>query len=168
MKIMPILFCAEMVRALLDGRKTQTRRLVKDRPPEIEYCKYMIGDLLWVRETFIDAQGYNDGLADFMYRADVWAEGEKDEFKGMWTSSIFMPRAASRITLEITGVRVERLQDISDEDSIAEGAGYPSQKFMALWQSINGKESWDSDPWVWVIEFKTHGCNIDKYLEKLK
>lgn len=175
MKERPILFSGEMVRAILEGRKTQTRRVIRDnllsrfddlnldsysdRNPSYEtecgqlvlmtdLCPYgQVGDRLWVRETWAYCP-YRDC---FFYRADNFSE---DKFK--WKPSIHMIRAASRITLEITGVRVERLQDISEEDAIAEGMNpeLPRAKFRFLWESINGKGSWNLNPWVWVIEFK--------------
>lgn len=185
----PILFSGAMVRALLDGSKTQTRRIVKDLPPwpitEIchdaggtgkwmpngpapsgtgmaaghwRLCPYgQPGDRLWVRETFCDL---DDG--EFEYRAD----GECDpNVVPRWTPSIHMPRAASRILLEIVSVRVERLQDISEGDAWAEGvdkaealsmacADGATAAYSALWQRINGAGSWEANPWVWVVEFK--------------
>jgi hypothetical protein len=186
MKSRPILFSAPMVRALLDGSKTQTRRVAKltyaahikeigghrrwhpTDPDVVAASPYgQVGDQLWVRETFNRTNPHGkDG--HYFYRAD-----EAHEFPGaIWKPSIFMPRAASRITLEITGVRVERLQDISADDCYLEGADvwahensekllgdggkYRSivQAYKALWESINGAGSWDLNPWVWVIEFK--------------
>lgn len=181
MKERPILFSGEMVRAILEGRKTQTRRVVKMPPfdssdetlgsyliAHMDGCPYgQVGDRLWVRETW----AYCPYRNCFFYRADNFPE---DKFK--WKPSIHMIRAASRITLEITGIRVERLQDISEEDAIAEGiqknpvqfdtrlnypagssaAGWhnPKNSFRSLWRSINGKDSWELNPCVWVIEFK--------------
>lgn len=164
----PILFSGEMVRAILDGRKTQTRRVVKGialdwlapdmftprfvASPENDLCQYgKVGDRLWVRETF---QPYGDGYA---YRATPAIPENHN-----WKPSIFMPRAASRITLEITNVRVERLNEISDKDAEAEGVeawsnsgNSPAWKFQCLWDRINGKKyPWSSNPWVWVIEFR--------------
>ena len=169
----PILFSAPMVRALLAGTKTQTRRVVKV-PKRMEGvtspagalvdfdCPYgRPGDRLWVRETF----SYD---AKLHFRGDrgpcwYWADGNPEY--GDWTKprpSIHMPRWASRITLEITGVRVERLQSISEEDALAEGATLHKDKdpdygyagwYRALWESINGPDSWAANPFVWVIEF---------------
>jgi hypothetical protein len=196
MKERPILFSAPMVRALLDGSKTQTRRVVKPQP-EAEHggepywfvggyrawrarictdpirsgshneiaCPYgKPADRLWVRETHMDLG------ACYLYRADAAAEQERAIVapRQPWRPAIHMPRAASRITLEITGVRVERLQDISPEDCWAEGIqemrdagdengelrGSVRQDYQALWESINGPGSWDANPWVWVVEFK--------------
>ena len=180
----PILFSGPMVKAILDGRKTMTRRVVKGKTalewlepgvfspsfvgnPENGLCPYgKPGDLLWVRETFAAPFQHLDceeGKTVF-YRADG---AQQDD--GQWSPSIFMPRWASRITLEVAGVRVERLQEITDADALAEGVNtqgpyfvedyekqqsYTVAQFAALWDSINGKTyPWDSNPWVWVIEF---------------
>lgn len=164
----PILFSGEMVRAILDGRKTQTRRVAKGIAlewlapdmftpefvalPENGLCPYgYSGDRLWVRETF---QSYGDGFA---YRATPVIPDNRN-----WKPSIFMPRSASRITLEITNVRVERLNEITEMDAEAEGvyvwsdSGNPAiWKFHCLWDDINGKKyPWSSNPWVWVVEFQ--------------
>lgn len=209
MKERPILFTGEMVRAILEGRKTQTRRVMKQRKrkdgckliPEVlqeigvgAACPYgKVGDRLWVREAF-SAWTPGDPVepieseetvpykgCEFEYRATSEAQPER------WRPSIHMPRWASRINLEITEVRVERVQDISDEDADAEGVdsrnvptggddfqdywrdyskpkgdewpwieGDPRHSFRTLWDSINAKRgySWDSNPWVWVVEFK--------------
>ena len=189
----PILFSAPMVRALLDGSKTQTRRVVKrsdewpasavkavmlesrgtalavaaDRctyGPEISCFYGQPGDRLWVRETY----WIDDEDNAIIYRADKDADivdtnrHETGSKKYNWKPSIFMPRAASRITLEITGVRVERLQDITRGDSMSEGCPFPNmaqgdnpcQWYEQLWGQINGADSWAANPWVWVIEFK--------------
>ena len=203
MKERPILFKGEMVRAIMEGRKTQTRRIIKntdlieiieDGVPyyQDEYgdyhktesaCPYgKIGDRLWVRESFRlstwdDCSCYEMCSCQIgvpMYSADF--NGDKDW--GPWKPSIFMPRKASRINLEITNVRVERLQDITEEDAEAEGVHrefdgshmwyknyqgtgmfkYPPGailSFKSLWQSINSPESWNENPFVWVVEFKT-------------
>lgn len=225
----PILFSAPMVRAILDGRKTQTRRILKNQPPAEDYqlswlinttdsdkknlqgkahwinmkgkqnkesdiffdCPYgKIGERLWVRETFCvvdDTQFEGDKWID--YRATPrylgshpagWDNDPENPEALTWKPSIHMPRWASRILLEITNVRVEQLQDISEEDAIAEGiephfAGWkpyrtffyeadgitpsnyfedPRHSYMQLWESINGQGSWDLNPWVWVVEFK--------------
>lgn len=169
----PILFSGEMVLAILDGRKTMTRRVVKPQPEPDTDCPHHVGtgierkaricpygkpgDRLWVRETFCS---FPDG--NIFYRAD---NDERAPMKG-WKPSIFMPRALSRITLEIKNVRVERLQDISENDAKAEGTdgerylgqGFDHcvyrEAFRTLWESINGPGSWESNPWVWVVEFK--------------
>jgi hypothetical protein len=125
-------------------------------------CRYgQPGDRLWVRETFA-VLGDEDKHV-LHYRATHPIEGSG------WKPSIHMPRWASRITLEITSVRIERLQDISGEDSAAEGVTGPigspraygvvtkqfaRDQFMRLWESINGPDSWQVNPWVWVIEFE--------------
>lgn len=198
----PIIFSAPMVRAILDGRKTQTRREVKPQPPSGHHfagwcvcsthradegkaawaagtyphlrgahrvaCPYgQLGDLLWVRETFYHDP--EDSLT--LYRADDEFDGDQCDAGYKWQPSMHMPRTLSRIKLEITGVRVERLQDISEADAIEEGAppshpsinaisrefGYtdfPRSWFAQLWDSINGPGSWDTNPWVWMIEFR--------------
>ncbi|EMM3172366.1 morphogenetic protein [Serratia marcescens] len=211
MKERPVIFNGEMVRAILDGRKTQTRREVSDRHLHLidvasqvgecyplesgidhansqsyyrEHCPFgRIGDRLWVRETFMDLTGTGieattGKFEGFAYRADTPAGSYGDEVRkdyGLkWTPSLHMPRKACRILLEITAVRVERLNDISQEDAQAEGmeltgwipsysnpdnAGFdetftPYDNFAMLWESIYGAESWIANPWVWVIEFK--------------
>jgi hypothetical protein len=189
MKERPILMSAPMVRAILAGTKTQTRRVVKPAPklvggawffykrglpvyvPNVsaaaDSCPYgQPGDRLWVRESFRDARAAM--LGRVLYRAD----GEN--ICG-WKPSIHMPRHLSRITLEVTAVRVERLQDISEADAQAEGVtpkwepgcsgrlmdalgGFSfrpaASAYAELWEQINGPGSWDANPWVWVIEFK--------------
>jgi hypothetical protein len=184
----PILFSAPMVRAILAGTKTQTRRVVKpahkawiempvthqlgewDKRP-LPYGKP--GDRLWVRETWQAVSG-NDRARHIMThpRPDRgWLEyaatPRADEPAYKWRPSIHMPRWASRITLEVTGVRVERLQDISEADAMAEGVHYSllekiqagqdrwaRHAYKKLWESIHGPGSWDLNPWVWVVEFK--------------
>lgn len=205
----PILFSAPMVRAILDGRKTVTRRPVKglstsfavttaaDESPlnavcwnvggPIIHCPYgQPGERLWVRETwYCDhnevmrgpylkpddlnvSEARDDGT--LVYAADGLTPYEADQ--PVWKPSIHMPRWACRILLEITDVRVERLQGITQEQSLAEGVqpfgdgnGYhvengelytdhPYETFAGLWQSINGAESWNANPWIWVVEFK--------------
>lgn len=188
MKERPILFSAPMVRAILEGRKTQTRRVVKPPKwsdadeiffigndsiavPDDDHADYFIacpygqpGDRLWVRETFRLFDSSECGCYDLCnclrYHGRPVYRATADDGESKWTPSIHMPRWASRILLEITGVRVERLQDISESDCCAEGCGSPitrdlkKPQFMALWQSINGPDSWDANPWVWVVEFK--------------
>ena len=189
----PILFSAPMVRALLDGSKTQTRRVVKRSDewpasaikavmlesrgtalavdagrctygPELKCPHGQPGDRLWVRETY----WIDDEDNAIIYRADKNADivdtnrHETGSAKYNWKPSIFMPRAASRITLDITGVRVERLQDITRGDAMSEGCPFPNiaqgknprQWYEQLWNQINGHDSWAANPWVWVIEFK--------------
>jgi hypothetical protein len=182
MKERPILFSTEMVQAILAGRKTQTRRVVKPHPKKElnffgwklpEYIQVAfgrgtkieslhkfpfgeVGDVLWVRETYLNFNS-TDKTPNYIYKADHpnfhvnFASGEK------WKPSIYMPKAAARIWLEITNVRVERLQEISEEDAIKEGSIYllnVREWFSDLWQSINGEKSWNENPWVWVIEFE--------------
>lgn len=179
----PMLFSAPMVRALLDGSKTQTRRVVSQRHlPQIDLSRFPLianwskpkpyghtGDRLWVRESFwgCDLPGYGDQPC--VVYEDEWrgkeyrpAEPRPWARKFGHIPGIHMPRDSSRITLEITGVRVERLQDISDADSLAEGVdrtntsipGYAKERYRQLWESINGPGSWDANPWVWVVEFR--------------
>ena len=170
----PILFSGPMVRAILDGRKTQTRRIVKPQPaaaPSVNKAQYWVGcpyggvgTRLWVRETWRSiSSGTREG--GFDYRAnDPSASGVGFT---AWKPSIHMPRVASRITLEITAVRVERLKDISAEDAKAEGISnvfdavflgkarsVEAACYATLWESINGEGSWAVNPWVWVVEFK--------------
>lgn len=236
MKELPILFSPPMVRALLDGSKTQTRRVVKPSLAEREWveqrasgdfwrcadgdptcytgvwetseyaqqypilCPYgQPGDRLWVKENYrftndldrysatqvaqlcLDA-GYKSPWAPIHFEADGqrnnWEHTSTPPHKGEPVAgklrpNIFMPRWASRIDLEITGIRVERLQDISEEDAKAEGiektpSGFwslygqgevdgtysPRTSYRALWESLNGPGSWEANPWLWVIEFK--------------
>ena len=230
MKERPIVFSAPMVNAILEGRKTQTRRIVEPQPVRVEKyepdspfvgqdglwrwhngkivyntncarCPYgKPGDRLWVRERHCFLDVTKSALSQFpmgpqngdVVGPDVWnleveysdgtqrdmtIEGSKpkqtrDRGESGWRSPIHMPRWASRITLEITGVRVERLQDISEADARAEGAksmdiatgrqtldpnsrqGSYVAHYREIWKGINGPESWDANPWVWVIEFK--------------
>lgn len=179
----PILFSGPMVRAILDGTKTQTRRVVKPQPtagfdpygspmyatpagPRIIPCPYGIpGDRLWGRETF--AQGVEGCDGGISYRADhADPKGDGPAHPMKWRPSIFMPRAASRILMEITDVRVQRLQEISEDDARAEGCapvvnddgsvdcGTRKTTFSLLWESINGAGSWHANPWVWAITFR--------------
>lgn len=178
-----------MVRALLDGRKTQTRRTVKltdsgrvkepggsrnwhlDDPNAILACPYgQPGDRLWARESgwqppYLSPKMLREG-ADTWPRYIYNADGDEKEWcrENGWKCrpSIHMPRWASRITLEIVSVRVERLKSITHVDAIAEGctphpdalAQSMCDDYERLWESINGPGSWDLNPWVWVVEFK--------------
>lgn len=193
MKERGMIFNGEMVRALLDGRKTQTRRPIKwkqTRFTEIgeredgskwpwsedaeHACDFWhpcpfgaVGDRIWVRETWADAGASAPDLK--LYRAN-YPEHVPSIYENVppakeirWTPSIHMPRTASRILLEITGVRVERLQSITLGDICKEvGCGlydfrpatHGFQVWEELWKSIYGAESWNTNPWVWVIEFK--------------
>lgn len=188
----PILMNGEMVRAILNGRKTQTRRIIKTRKPWLTQCDWygkhpgggwwghdgipgdvkpgcergfacpygQPGDRLWVRETWC-----SDGV-NVWYRAD-----KHPELDHGWEPSIHMPRWASRILLEIVDVRVERVQEISEADAIQEGIkdhrelnapfntmfdGIELGEFQSRWKKLYplGGDSWESNPWVWVIEFK--------------
>ena len=161
MKERPILFSAPMVRPILEGRKTQTRRIVKPQPTEAQSYTELLknnpygqpGNRLWVKETFAVDIGAEPETPPYAYRADR-------ERPGNWKPSIFMPRWASRITLEIVSVRVERLTKISVKDCLAEGiqlagrdTGDVRAAYKRLWNSINGAGSWDANPYVWVITF---------------
>lgn len=189
----PILFSAEMIRAILDGRKTQTRRIVKTKFDwelksylGLEYghlhnfkadtacglfdaqiaCPYgAIGDDLWVRETHYRIPHFEPPCTRVYYTAtDTLPTISELHDMGMYKkySSIYMPRWASRIQLKKTGIRVERVQDITVEDALAEGIDHnpmnePRVEFQWLWESINGKnplKCWDANPLVWVIEFE--------------
>lgn len=204
----PILFSTPMVQAILEGRKTQTRRIIKPSSKKgcfgikiirnsnndiTDICgydenemmwdengkkypvnnKYEIGDILWVRETFMNHQVYG-----YIYKADNnKLIDDIDILK--WKPSIFMPKEAARIFLKVTNIRIEKLQDISEQDAINEGigcgfimnAGYPDYEhikngictltqdtayasFISLWTKINGKESWVKNPYVWVYGFE--------------
>lgn len=230
MKERPILFNGQMVKAILEGRKTQTRRIVKakkgaDCPDYMwvdeyalkdviewreqknrwfgckEYrtlafsdCPYgQIGDRLWVRETWHVEPGVTGWSMDENEPCTGWIEykagGSKEvtapNFESVqncfpkgevdwdflpydWRPSIFMPRWASRILLEIIKIRVERLNDISVEDAKAEGFDYSTHpsaiemgyaigaktNFRFAWEQIYGQNAWNKNPWVWVIEFK--------------
>ena len=172
MKERPIIFSTEMVRAILEGRKTQTRRVIKPQPEGMDEVYFrdfrrdfggrkcphgQVGDGLWVKEIY-----YQDPGGGIWYRADndEWLQDHES-----WRTPLFMPRWASRITLEITGLRVERLQDITEEDAVTEGlppreqTGFDTARYRyhILWDSLNAKRgyAWDSNPWVWVIEFKS-------------
>jgi hypothetical protein len=207
MKTRPILFSGEMVRAMLEGRKTQTRRIISPTLPsdvtefaempaidrylkcmvsgssgiwsdchgldEVRRCPFGVaGDQLYVRET-VKVNGTMAGPR-ITYRADgaeVYRSDLPDDCDAWvaddhtWRPSILAPRWASRIVLDLKSIRAERLQDISQEDALAEGL--PDQlgdRFMAdlparyryhqLWDSINGRGSWYENPWVWVINFR--------------
>ncbi|MDX4587850.1 hypothetical protein SGV96_12045 [Klebsiella pneumoniae] len=185
MKERGMIFNGELVRAILDGRKTQTRRPIKwkqTRFTEIgeredgskwpwsedaeHACDFWhpcpfgaVGDSIWVRETWA-RYNIDQNSHDIAYRATT-PEDQPEE--GRWRPSIHMPRWASRILLEITGVRVERLQSITLGDICKEvGCGlydfrpatHGFQVWEELWKSIYGAENWQANPWVWVIEFK--------------
>ncbi|PTR17462.1 hypothetical protein C8R31_101626 [Nitrosospira sp. Nsp2] len=194
MKERGIIFSGPMVRALLDGSKTQTWRAMKNPASVLGFrlwlgrqwervdrkghvldminCPYgQPGDRLWVKETWA-ARPDQDYLppsqcddTGLWWKASLnGTETGYATCHGKWRPSIFMPRWASRILLEITAVRVERLHEISEEDAWAEGclgsdgdvtggeSGYT--EYAGLWETINGAGSWDKNPWVWVLEFK--------------
>ncbi|KQV27878.1 hypothetical protein ASC97_05815 [Rhizobium sp. Root1203] len=219
----PLLFSAPMIRALLDGRKTQTRRLFKkieqqpnglwhifggllnvaeeDVPNHApDYSRFQIGDRIWVRETW-RAHSWAADVVEIAYAAQRglvgWSEqheqirypdGDKNAFKyyapkgsHFWRPSIFMPRWASRLTLIVTDVRIERLQAISEEDAIAEGLewiaptwgikgdsgtwnGNPCLAYAGLWDSINFKAGvgWANNPWVVAYTFTVAKQNINR------
>lgn len=209
MKERPILFSGPMVRAILEGHKTQTRRVMKQQPKRVDAvyadgtidteclfrdgrrikCPYgTVGDRLWVRETWQGPLIEEGQCLDNMYAAEFceYAATQKfaPEFEDAdgnqrqgWRPSIHMPRWASRLLLEITDVRVERVQDISEADALAEGIEGPFEvghtayrapgdskpryskaaaSFESLWDSINAKRGfgWDANPWVWALTFK--------------
>lgn len=209
----PILFKGPMVRAILDGRKTQTRRVLKQQPDDDAHLydaklPCQPGDRLWVREAWrIGAWSDNHFAVD--YHADNLAQKEwlrcpsqnmadrltwqsQDdakaaglfregaEFEYRWSPgnspcrgrpSIHMPKWVSRLTLVVTDVRAQRLQDISDKDAAAEGwpgtSGPETPKppviwFRDLWNATYGPEAWEANPWVSAITFETHHCNIDQ------
>jgi len=233
MKARPILFSGPMVRALLDGRKTQTRRIVKPQPPAAakdagviasgsdsngiwwwldstdlmeagpvgdEFrCPYGVpGDLLWVREThaqFAVGEGRDRPVPQCAaYRSTCAADGTFDYVNGRgevmnlkitkWTSAIHMPRWASRLTLRLHDVRVQRLREISEADSRAEGArcldivsgretmderiGSYASHYRHIWEEINGQGSWNANPWVWALTFAVLHENVDDVLGRVR
>lgn len=200
----PIIFSAPMVRALLDGRKVQHRMALKPQPSAFrddglplvngrrEYfgdggwqrLPYAPGDRLWVREAWsgdydMRAIKPQDRFGPARQPIWYWADTKRD--CGQWErprSPIHMPRWASRLTLTVTDVRVQRVQDISNENAIAEGiephghafTGYgkqadvwmaPYDSFASLWNSIHGPGAWDANPWVAAITFTVRKGNID-------
>jgi len=177
----PILFSAPMVNAILGWHKTQTRRVVKPQPDCEAFggkpywyigglrldqqatnrlkCPYgEIGDRLWVRETYWADKRTREIISYVASEPDIYDDNHT--VKKM--PSIFMRRKYSRINLLITDIRIERLQDITDDGALAEGVdrtntsikGYARARFEKLWKSINGADSWDKNPYVWVIEFE--------------
>lgn len=227
MKMKPILFSTPMVQAILEGRKTQTRRVLKaSRGKQAEWLTHQLlnkaiisglglsheadgygdfgvqlghpqggplgfvicpygqqGDILWVRETF-QYYGDEEGNIGYLYKAKEGDQEKLDQFHdNVWRPSIHMPKEAARIFLRITDIRVERLQDITEDDAMAEGAepmhhrcggfGYYEaggeimdctclswdhgeyyMGFKSLWESINGPDSWQSNPFCWVLSFE--------------
>ena len=177
MKERPILFSGPMVRAIQEGRKTQTRRVIKPQPVFGQYdslpgslvCSYgQPGDLLWVKETFCAWYPEKNHVS---YRADYHPDDEKMvEYSGnkiIWKPSRYMPKKYARLWLRITNVRVERVQEISEADAKLEGmeaewrqATHPKKTYRAgmqsIWDSLNAKRGypWKSNPYVWVVEFE--------------
>jgi hypothetical protein len=193
----PILFSTPMVQAILDGKKTQTRRIMKPQPSSADETgiwykmksggesldcfpqPVRVGDVLYVRETFAACE---TPFGDYLYKADYQTASKADLDIKKWSPSLHMPTDAARIFLRITAVKTERLQDISEQDAIKEGiervgsyhnteggAGMnlyenylakgnnqllPFDSFKTLWQSINGPESWNQNPWVWAYTFE--------------
>ena len=209
MKERQILFSGPMVRAILEGRKTMTRRIVKPQPKIVHaqhddasitterifragdkriHCPYgRAGDRLWVRETWRTHSTKHDAMKPSeLLQGDAVIHYDASmkfiaPFLGKTRASIHMPRWASRITLEITDVRVDRLQDISYEDAISEGMPdlaaswlsyqddkstsetmeqsarrlkWPQRWFRQVWESLRGTSSWTENPWVWVVSFR--------------
>ena len=198
----PILFSAPMVRAILEGRKTQTRRIVKPQPERdlntfgwkwwhkslnaghlhttanamvrlmAPLCPYgQPGDRLWVREAFAGSIAYErHGYPLKEWGNKLWYLADGEPRSGQWTrprASIHMPRCLSRITLEITEVRVERLNAMTGMDAKREGVDVPpwipedgadldwaKRTFAGVWESIHGPDSWAANPWVWVVGFR--------------
>ena len=208
----PIIFSAPMIRALLDGRKTMTRRVLKPQPEllangryhirnahggafgveeqdvgsvAVDYVPYCEGDRLWVREGFavhknadprIYPKGEGHPWGSPIYKA-TFGGGLAPICEGFspWKPSVDMPRWASRLTLIVESVKVERLQDISETDAIAEGIETteywredhpPSICFSVLWDSINGHDAWNANPWVCAIIFRVVKANIDALCEE--
>jgi hypothetical protein len=201
-------FSAPMVRALLGGRKTQTRRVLKPQPdttsdpcgdgewgllnrfgywaPATDLRPYYPGDRLWVREAWRSAGCYDDlapsamgGDEPVRYEADAfwqtWGWGDPLRSHGRYRHAWFMPRWASRLTLTVTDVRVQRLQDISEADAYSEGAArwgadgpagsvhYTAcEDFARIWNSLHGPDAWAANPWVAALTFTVHRCNIDQ------
>lgn len=199
----PIIFSGPMVRALLEGRKSMTRRVLKEQRHVAHpiFCggrwqwhgtsgavlgdvvmPYAPGDRLWVRETFT-CEGQSDG--ECLYRSTVADDTgyyleEIAEIR--WRSPIHMPRWASRLTLLVTEVRVQRLQEISEEEAKAEGSpvcgplgsngAFPFSEmshrhgFHAIWNGIHGADAWDANPWVAAVTFTVHRCDIDAFAQE--
>ncbi|HDY8008063.1 TPA: hypothetical protein ACGUOU_000655 [Vibrio vulnificus] len=226
MKVVPMIFNTDMVKALLDERKTVTRRpvkvdyergmkgpVVRGRNGEVSVLSFApvaglcpfgnVGDLIYVRETFTpdpdaDHDSWNDhelSYAEWVgcemssrFLPDALKVNEHCLYKAdckidmKWTPSIHMPRWASRLTLKVTDVRIERVQDITEEQAIKEGInkhhqipafkspiGYhtsPAYAYEELWNSIYG--NWDENPYVWVVEFEVIRQNVDQYLQSIK
>jgi len=152
MKHRPILFSTDMVRAILGGRKTQTRRIKFRCEP---------GDILWVRETFLEiVEDPRKREVKYIYKADMPGDIDKAAYKLRWKPGIHMPREAARLFLRVEEARVERLQDISQADILREGIRTYGEeintwKFRELWDSLNANRGygWDANPLVKVIAF---------------
>lgn len=207
----PILFSGPMVPALLAGTKTQTRRILKPQPElqgnglyhvsgagggvmnvaesdigatAVDYLRIAVGDRLWVRETWTARMTHGWTIADArsrMYQEQIIYQADGEKSIDGWWPSIHMPREFSRLTLTVTDVRVERLQDCSEADAAAEGvkpwhhgewfdAGFGSVEskrvpartlYASLWEEINGKGSWEANPWVAAYTFTVERGNID-------
>lgn len=211
----PILFSAPMVRALLDGRKTQTRRVLKDQPGDLDKpfmmddgswhvtdsrgghmsplpVRFAKGDRLWVREAFCnDPVQWHPGPTSLVHRADFRESADTKDIMqrhgARWRPGIHMPRWASRLTLAVTDVRVQRLQEIGETDAEAEGAylddspcdhsratceeiGCLGQTYKAgfcnVWSLINGTPSWLANPWVVALTFSVTKGNINEVAEQ--
>ncbi|MDW2321297.1 hypothetical protein R7127_13525 [Vibrio sp. 1159] len=225
MKVTPMIFNTEMVKALLDGRKTVTRRpvkvdyergmngpVVRGKNGEVSVLSFApiaglcpfgnVGDLIWVRETFCpdpdcDHDSWDDHELSFFewnncgcsaaFLPDALKNNEHCLFKAegfpdlKWTPSIHMPRWASRLTLRVTNVRIERVQEITEDQAVQEGlakhpqlpawwspVGYqtsPIYAYEELWNSIY--QNWDENPYVWVIEFEVIHQNVDKVVSEM-
>jgi hypothetical protein len=184
----PIIFSGQMVLAILTGKKTQTRRVVQPQPmlecgntsfwrwrdsqwadgglgvPESaidDYAPYRVRDSLWVRETWGEMEKIHTGNPFICYKADGEPTNEDGFVFYGWRSPIHMPRRASRIKLIVTGVRMERLQEMTSLDAAKEGFGPyamldPREDFRACWDFIHEErgDGWNANPWVWVIDFK--------------
>ncbi|EPH5256774.1 hypothetical protein ACS0KS_002601 [Vibrio cholerae] len=210
MKVVPMIFNTDMVKALMAGDKAVTRRpvkidyergmngpVVRGRNGEVSVLSFApiaglcpfgnFGDLIYVRETFrlfnhSDECGCSDYCPCPPSGTPVYFATCGGDSESKWKPSIHMPRAASRLTLKVTDVRIERVQDITEEQAIKEGInkhhqlpafkspiGYhtsPVYAFEELWNSIYG--NWEDNPYVWVIEFEVIHQNVDKYLESVK
>ncbi len=182
MKDRPVICSAPMVRALLERRKTMTRRLAwrMDCGKRVEWSptpwqRVQPGDRLWVRENFSGPHEWEtippSGWGwDTMRRPPIWYWADGNPEQGDWTKprpSIHMPRWASRLTLDVTATKIERVQKISHDDAVAEGVGiFPhsmsaQKRFSELWRSLHGAPSWDENPEVVAVTFTVHKANID-------
>lgn len=205
----PILFSAPMIRALLDGRKTQTRRIIKRQPAldacavfgpahlllpgNVDLARFAVGDRLWVKETWRSEARFDTVKPVALPRSALvsfdadYRDEPNDGCRGRTRVSIHMPRWASRLTLSVTAVRVERLNECSEADALAEGVvqardrcfivpgvDHPNKEFgelsrvtaremyAALWDVINGSGQWVANPWVCAISFEVRRRNIDE------